>query len=40
MEKFRDNSFDMKAKFGIVDFNDDPLKRMGRYDIEKRLEMM
>ena len=37
MEKFRDNSFDMKSKFGIIDFNDDPLKKMGRYDLDKRL---
>lgn len=38
MEKFRDNSFDMKARFGIADINEDPLKMMGgRYDIDKRL---
>ena len=32
MEKFRDNSFDMKQRFGIADFDDDPLKIVNRYD--------
>jgi hypothetical protein len=32
----------MKAKFGISDFEEDPLKAMmsNRYDIDKRVEMM
>ena len=41
MEKFRDASFDMKAKFGIVDIDDDPLKPMkDRYSMDRRLELM
>ena len=40
MERFRDESFDFKARFGISDFDDDPLKMVPRYDIEKRAEML
>ena len=40
MEKFRDNSFDMKARFGIADFNDEPFKKQGRYDLDKRLDLL
>jgi len=28
MERFRDAKFDMKAQFGIVDFEDDALKQI------------
>ena len=40
MERFRDASFDMKARFGIVDFEEDPLKQVNRYDVDKRLELI
>lgn len=42
MEKFRDASFDMKSKFGIADFEEDPFKAMvhNRYDLNKRAEMI
>jgi hypothetical protein len=40
MERFRDASFDMKAMFGIADSEEDPLKMVNRYDMDKRLEMM
>lgn len=35
MERFRDASFDMKAKFGIDDYEEDPLKSLAtnRYSI-------
>ena len=33
MEKFRDVNFDMRAQFGITDFEEDPLKQISRrYD--------
>lgn len=42
MEKIRDASFDIKAKFGIADLDEDPLKAMmsNRYGVDKRVEMM
>jgi len=41
MERFRDAKFDMKAQFGIVDFEDDPLKQIfNRYERDKRADLM
>lgn len=37
MERFRDASFDMKSRFGIVDLDDDPMKAVNRYDVDRRL---
>lgn len=30
----------MKARFGIVDLDDDPMKMVNRYDVDRRLEQM
>lgn len=39
MERFRDNKFDMKARFGIVDVEQDLLKQVNyRYDANKRAD--
>jgi hypothetical protein len=40
MERFRDASFDMKSRFGIADLDDDPMKVVNRYDMDRRLDQM